>query len=1504
MIAFTLRIGERLYYRTMQNGEKCTIGGHRKDSIQIDGWEKRQIELQTSAGKLAVQTKPPLIYSNQDCPVEQILTLDTARNCQLMFTNHSDRESGSLTLPYRGIIRFGRSERSDVAMAVPFVSKAHFLLRLDAGTVRIEDNDSTHGLYLNGRRIRAGIMRAGDVLQIWTVRIILDNGKLYFENLDGRLRLGKVQSDTEKIHPSAVPADQQGAFLSYHRSPRMQEQLPREPIVLSDPPKKTAAYERKRSMLAYLLGPSVMLVANLATMGAASPALLLARSAGLVTPLVSVASYSGMDKKQKKRIEEYEKLCRERFGAYIEDQKRHIDEVAQHQREIITRENPSPYECMKTVSEVRRSLWERMPADRDYLDVRLGMGYEPLCVPVKSRAEVSGFRMEDDEMEQVVRQIIEETRIVDHIPARLSLRNYQTVGIVGKRRHAIRLVQSMLAELTCQQSPQNVRLVGFFDKDEMGIWAPLRWFPHIWDDEGQFRYIAFDKKRAHTVCELLSETLQRRNKASSESHSKNNSVPQPYYIVILGSKSLIKKEPIMNLLTKNDPALGVSTIFLFDDLYSLPQDCRYIVEVDNDPCAYDRLDISRKFFFTPDNPPDEDQLDKFAREMSAIRIEELSQVAGIPESITFLQGYGVKHPEQLQIMKRWRDSRPYETLAAPIGVSSGGKVFQLDIQDGQHGPHGLVAGTTGAGKSELLQSWILSMAVNYHPHDVIFVLIDYKGGGMANLLEPLPHVVGKITNLGSGIERALIALSAENIRRQEMLNRYGVNDIKKYQKLYREGRADEPMPYLVIVADEFAELKHEQDAFMSQLISISRTGRSLGIRLVLATQQPGTVVDRQIETNSRFRVCLKMNSTEDSKLVLSHADAAQITHRGRAYARVGEDEIFELFQSYWSGADYRGEEMPRRDEGNRVRIVNATGERIVVNRPQKKRDADCSDELTVIVRHICQTAASAGLEPLRSLWLPELPERFPLQDILPQSAFDGTSWGKPARFLAFPIGRYDDPASQSQGIQYLDLAGGGHCAIYGSSMTGKTTLLKTFLLSMAMCCSPSEAQAYIIDFGHVLGDFEKLPHVGGVVFSAEEEKREKLQEMLINELDRRKKLFSQNAVSTLAAYRSAVGDDLPAIVLVIDNIIALLESFDNQNKTEKVKKFLEKIAGQGASYGLYLMYTAPVPLGISQSIVQNVKNVIALQLNDTGHYSTLVGGKKFLPNIPGRALCRGNPPLEFQVALYLDYPSEPEQNEALSALAKEMNHCWTGVKPHRIPVMSETVSLSDMAYTESAKLPVGQDLQTLETAYVDLTQPHYHLVVCGPQQSANSRYMGKLCRILSTMEGNQLYIIDSPSMPLAEFKSHSVQYCACNDENRLQQLAEALRTELNQRLDAQDAGQASAWPQICLVVDDLLAFIHCITGDQYNVMLKICENAGDLNVIVLASAAENDLIKYSRDTLISALLSSQNGIVIGGNATAYTCFEVDNKTELLGKLGPNDAYLFTAKTCRMIRRVE
>ena len=244
---------------------------------------------------------------------------------------------------------------------------------------------------------------------------------------------------------------------------------------------------------------------------------------------------------------------------------------------------------------------------------------------------------------------------------------------------------------------------------------------------------------------------------------------------------------------------------------------------------------------------------------------------------------------------------------------------------------------------------------------------------MANLLEPLPHVVGKITNIGSGIQRALTALDSENTRRQRLLDRYNVNTVGKYQRLYQEGRAADPLPYLIIVADEFAELKKEEPEFMDSLISLARVGRTLGIYLVLATQQPAGIINQQIDSNTHFRICLKMNSAEDSRAILKHPDAARITRPGRAYIRVGEDEIYELFQSYWSGAPYQEGDAPIDSGENLVRVINTTGERIQVKHAKKEKKSTDLDELTAVIRHICDVARQEQIQPLPGPLLPELP---------------------------------------------------------------------------------------------------------------------------------------------------------------------------------------------------------------------------------------------------------------------------------------------------------------------------------------------------------------------------------------------------------------------------------------------------------------------------------------------------------------------------------------------------
>ena len=241
-----------------------------------------------------------------------------------------------------------------------------------------------------------------------------------------------------------------------------------------------------------------------------------------------------------------------------------------------------------------------------------------------------------------------------------------------------------------------------------------------------------------------------------------------------------------------------------------------------------------------------------------------------------------------------------------------------------HGPHGLVAGTTGSGKSETLQTYMLSLAVNYSPDDIGFFIIDYKGGGMANLFKGLPHMIGQISNLsGNQVKRAMISIKSENRRRQRVFTEHGVNNINAYTKLYKNGEAAQPVPHLFIIVDEFAELKKEEPDFMQELISVAQVGRSLGVHMILATQKPNGTVDDNIWSNSKFRLCLRVQDKQDSNDMLHKPDAAYITQAGRCYLQVGNDEVYELFQSGFSGAVY--DEHAAVGNTEIARIIGLTG---------------------------------------------------------------------------------------------------------------------------------------------------------------------------------------------------------------------------------------------------------------------------------------------------------------------------------------------------------------------------------------------------------------------------------------------------------------------------------------------------------------------------------------------------------------------------------------------------
>ncbi len=1518
---------DRLYTTQMETPGSLTIGSGKKDDFKIENMEGQITIRQNRKGQLTVESTKPYPFYENDVQKNSMVVLDVQDHVALYIHDHQETASESLKIPYNCIVRVGRSDKCHVTIKNPFVSGRHFTIRSESGVIRVEDNNSTNGLYLNGKRISKAKIHSGDVLSILHIHIRLVGNELFFDNVGQDLIIHGLDVETA-IGGQAAVEDTGAGMLKYRRSPRTQEQLPTEDILLASAPNAQGKYEKRRGMFASFLGTGAMFAANMATM-TMSPALMAARAASLVSPVTSMVTQSGSEKQRKGKMAEYEQMRMEKYGQYIAEQKAKIEEVARIQREILTRENPAATECLESLRQLNRSLWERDPADRDFLDVRLGMGYENLCVNVKARDE-GGFRMDTDEVKALAEQIVEETRIVDNVPARLSMRKYHTIGIIGDRSRMTNLVRNMLVSLTTAHCFEEVRIVGIFDKKEQKQWESLRWLPHIWDEGRQMRYLTFDPEDAHGVCELLADVLGGRVKSTEGSYQRDVA-PIPHYVFLLGARTHVEKEGLMQLLTSNHPDLGATALFLFDEMAYLPPSCQFIVDVDNGPCGFVRNEVNNKFFFTEDIPVSDTQLDAYARMMSAIELEGFAVESEIPQGITFLKGFGVSRVEQLDVLNRWKNSQPYKTLAAPIGAMAGGKVFALDIHQNAHGPHGLVGGGTGSGKSETLLSYVLSMCVNYHPYDVAFLVIDWKGGGTADVLMDLPHVVGKITNIDTNIRRTLISLKSEMDRRQKLFAKYTqmqyeCKDIYEYHKLYHAGKAKEPLPHLIIISDEFAELKKNEPEFMAEVKTASRIGRSLGVHLVLATQSPNEAVDKDIQDNSDFRLCLRVNGPADSRAMIARPDAAFITQKGRAYVRVGQDEVFAMFQSYWSGADYDPNRSVEDSAANPVRIVAMNGARSKQLKKEKRSSGGMSGqtmtELKAVRQYLCRVTAENGIPKLPGPWLPELPRMLTLPELQVPGGFDGHGWQGELPWLRIPIGMYDAPVLQEQGVQYIDLATEGHYGIYGAPGTGKTTLLKSMIMALGYYYRPEDVNIYILDCGGwSMNVFAGMPHVGGIALDCEEEKFQKLQQMLLDEINRRKRQFMRSGVSSLTAYRELHGGGMPAIVLAIDNLVPVFDQFPD------MENLLVTIAREGATYGIYMIYTSNNTTGVRYKVLQNIRGAVAFELTDKGDYPAIVGrlDGMTLPKVSGRAFIKSTSPMEFQAAMYIKGETDRERTDNLKAVCAAMDAAWDGPRPEPIPVMPEELSFADLYknYQNRMEIPMGIAYDTIRPVTVDLTN-HYNFLVSGTMNSGKSKFLaGMAAQIKEKHPTSKFYVFDSTkgslrslaSMPGTRYISMPAEGINEGENEDVLAMVQEIGKALSERQYAQIEARAKQGDSfssaqfaeeldlLCIVIDDVKDFVNKISNRCLEGMKKFCRAAQGLGLLVLAAGRVADLGSLnSIEAMTNTIVSNQKAIGLGGSASIHSYLNNDlsyKEKEL--DAGEGNGYLFDGGHCRKIK---
>ena len=663
-----------------------------------------------------------------------------------------------------------------------------------------------------------------------------------------------------------------------------------------------------------------------------------------------------------------------------------------------------------------------------------------------------------------------------------------------------------------------------------------------------------------------------------------------------------------------------------------------------------------------------------------------------------------------------------------------------------------------------------------------FLLIDYKGGGMANLFKNLPHLLGTITNLdGAQSMRALASINAEIHRRERLFGEFEVNHINQYQRKFKNGEATEPLPHLFLISDEFAELKVNQPDFIKELVSIARVGRSLGVHLILATQKPSGVVDDQIWSNSRFKIALKVADRSDSNEMLHTPDAAEITQTGRAYLQVGNNEVYELFQSAWSGADYQPDKDDMGIEDHTIYLINELGQYEILNEDLSGlEDVDeikeVPTELDAIVHHIQLLCEEQEIPPVPQPWLPPLKERIALDEL--EEVQPTVAWGQ-EKPLSVLLGMADIPQAQKQEAVSINLSKDGHILLYGSPGTGKTTFLQTAGMDLARKFSPKALTMYLMDFGtNGLAPLSKLPQVADTMLLDQTEKISKFVRIMEKELNRRKKLLADYGVGTLDLYRQASGQEEPAIVILLDSY----EAFKEEAYEAELFKLLVRISREGLSIGVHLLVTAGRQTNLRAQLYSNFKHQLSLPQNEAGEVRAIVGSTPLamtMEDIKGRALMKREEVDVIQLALPVYGSNDTQVLNNLRQAVASLQEAWTGQRPSAIPMVPEELTEKDFysrasvqtAY-EHGLVPLGLDLETVEPVTWNLAKGNLlYLTDKEEQMTALVKHIAK---------GKQKVIVLAPKYhSLPEMEGVTI---ISNSEDYLSAIA-SIEKRINERLE-------------------------------------------------------------------------------------------------------------------------
>ena len=1432
-------------------------------------------------------------YSYETLRLENLMTIQvTVKNEEEVFTimvfeqNHDITNFSKIYINQLSEIWIGRDDDCDIQIKDEFVENhighKHALIYKSNGEYYVKDNESKNGTFLNGHRLfGSDKLNYFDEIYVLGFKFIFLGGVLAYNNQE-RICTNCPEISLEQLmgaEETELTFETEEPFFS--RSPRTMEPLDTEKVEIEAPP---TSHVSKQEPLLFLIGPSVtmpipiMLSVLYNSSTGSGTSMLLGSIISVGASALIGAFWSLAHQRYNKKLSvENEKNRVEGYQAYIENNRQMLEEKHTLDKEVLEKQYLSTEALIDMPIKQKDLLWNRNVNHKDFLTIRLGKGKVPF--PSEISVPKERFSLEKDELVSLPHDLKQQFKNMSGAVVTYDLRKSTLIGVIGNHEKVMSVARTMVVQLAALNRYTDVKIAFLADDKDFENTSWVRWLPHTFSSDKKIRYVASDENSYQNVLFELTSELRSRD----EENDNKNSGFLPHYVVFCTQAELMENEAIFSyMISQKD--YGFTFILLYDEINRLPNECLQIIEASENFCGKFALDaVKDETSEIEFDTVTVKEAEKFAKCISGITVKE-SAGGEIPTSVEFLEMLQIGKVEQWDLIRHYKENRVYENIRSFIGLTYGNQPMYLDIHEKKSGPHGLIAGTTGSGKSETIMTFILSLAMNYHPDEVAFVLIDYKGGGMAAPFIGMPHTAGTITNIGNGDEtesidenqtrRALISIKSEIKRRQKIFSRYKVNHIDAYIRLYRDGQAEAPLPHLIIISDEFAELKKEQPEFIKELVSTARVGRSLGIHLILATQKPAGNVDDEIWSNSRFKLCLRVQDKQDSNEMLKRPEAAFITGTGRAYLQIGNDEIFEMFQSGYAGASYEPKDEIELSQHNEVSMIGLDGARCVI--PVRKQSSGNISQLDACVNYIKKVAKENGISPVKPLWMPPLPRELFLDELLQEYDVDRS------KGISAVVGLIDQPEQQKQYPAVLHLMDEANLIVVGNIGMGKTTFIQTMLYDIVTHYSAKEFHFYCMDFSsRTFRMFETLPHCGGVAFSEEEEAVGRMIDLIQSIMLTRRKLFEDAKVGSFSEYIHI--DTLPLVALCIDNYVMFKELYEN------LEDQFAEVVREGFKYGIYVIVTANSVNDLNYRLRQNFALAVPLYLGDKGRYmDTLNINPEFLPgNEKGRGLWYDGNIMEFQTALPFAAKNELERNQKMSEQFElERHNSDPAIQALRVPSIPkgelyETFLENNLSEQE---MPFGYNVENLQVTGMSLAKT-YCFSVSATNEMSYDMFYKNLCTYAMRYQ-IEMWYVGQNKVGAKENGVHIDEYEEMFDfslmlkeefTNRSHFRKEKLLSD--EDIDMEDT-LVENFGRKWIFIEDLSEFIDAIYSNWgkdkelfYPLFEAFFKQGSEMGILFVANVSSSQYYNIQGQEAGKIFLSYQTGIHFGGHLDQQRLFE-------------------------------